>query len=568
VTKSGRDKEKSTAGKKHSEGRSLASIFDAAGRELRHFKKKDMTDLANEDAAFVSDERIKEFNLNYNSYPYTVDFEEEDEIVGGAYYIPHWNPPRSENSSLEVSRYILTVPAGYKIRLKMINADIQPAVSEKKDKITYTWEIHNLPVIPDEPFAISPEFYDPYMLVGPTEFELGGYHGNMSTWQDYGKFYYSLYQGRDLLPDDLRKQVHLLTDNVQDPYQKIAILYDYLQKNTHYVLIMFGIGGMQPYDAGYVYKNKYGDCKALSNFMVALLKEAGIKGYPVTIWGGEEIREFVPDFPSHQANHIICAVPVERDTVWLECTSQSLPPGYLSHFTSNRYGLLVNESGGVLVHTPAYLLKDNTSIRKLSGIMDPEGNLQLKSETNYAGLSYDPVESLIHHYSKEEQLDYLKKNLILPTYTINSSHYTEDNSSRIPVIHEALDISVSGYARVTGRRLFIGPNILQRSNIHFPEEKERKLDFQFKDEYREVDSIQIIIPGGYSVESQPGDLHIESKYGKYQSRIVVKETQILYYRYYDRYQGRFPATDYEAVRSFYNRIYDADREQIVLVKSN
>ena len=221
-----------------------------------------------------------------------------------------------------------------------------------------------LPVIPEEPFAVSQEYYDPLMLVGPTDFEMEGYKGNLSTWQEYGKFYYSLYKGRDVLPDDLKKQVHILTDNLKDPYKKIAVLYDYLQKNTHYVLIMFGIGGLQPYDAGYVAKNKYGDCKALSNFMVALLKEAGIRGYPVTIWGGEEVREFVPDFPSHQANHIICAVPVQNDTVWLECTSQSLPPGYLSAFTANRYGLLVNENGGTLVHTPAYLLKDNTSIRK------------------------------------------------------------------------------------------------------------------------------------------------------------------------------------------------------------
>lgn len=543
------------------------TLFNAQGKEIRHFKKKDMSDFTNEGAAFVSDERVKVSALTYNNYPYTVDFESENEIAS-TYYIPRWEPPRSEKMSLVVSRYILTIPAGYKIRLKLINADIKPVVVEKNNKITYTWEIRNLPVVPDEPFAVSSEFYDPVMLVGPTDFELAGYKGNLSDWQDYGKFYYSLYKGRDVLPDELKQEVHKLTDHIQDPYKKIAVLYNYLQNNSHYVLIMFGIGGLQPYDATYVAKNKYGDCKALSNFMVSLLKEAGIKGYPVAIWGGEEEREFITDFPSHQSNHMICVVPLEKDTVWLECTSQSLPPGYLSAFTANRYGLLFNEKGGNLVHTPAYLLNDNTSIRKLSATLDPEGNLQIKSETSYKALSYDHIQSLIHDNSKEMQLDYLKKNLNLPTYTVNTFNYSEDNTSRLPVIRETLDITVSGYAHVTGKRIFIGPDILRRSTIKFPEDKERKLDLQFKKEFREVDSVEIIIPADYTVESRPADLSLETQYGRYQTHLLVNGNKIQYYRSFDHLSGRFPANQYLAVREFYNRIYEADHAQIVFVRKN
>jgi hypothetical protein len=261
----------------------------------------------------------------------------------------------------------------------MVNADIKPVVSEKKDKITYTWEIRNLPVLPKEPFAVTEDLYDPFMLVGPTNFELQGYTGDMSDWNNYGKFYVSLQKGRDVLPDDVKQQVHSLTDQISDPVKKISVLYDYLQKNTHYVLIEFGIGGLQTYEASYVAKNKYGDCKALSNFMIALLKEAGIKGHSVIIRGDIEESEFFTDFPSHQFNHVICAVPLQKDTIWLECTDQYLPAGYLGVFTANRYGLFIDDNGGTLVHTPAYLLKYNTSIRKLSAVMDLDGNLQIKS---------------------------------------------------------------------------------------------------------------------------------------------------------------------------------------------
>ena len=127
----------------------------------------------------------------------------------------------------------------------------------------------------------------------------------------------------------MKTQVHALTDHLPDPYKKIQVLY--ILPSEKYALCLDHIWDWRvaTYDAEYVARNKYGDCKALSNFMIALLKEAGIKGYPVTIWGGEDEREFVTDFPSHQSNHIICAVPVEKDTVWLECTDQFLPAGYL-----------------------------------------------------------------------------------------------------------------------------------------------------------------------------------------------------------------------------------------------
>ena len=543
------------------------TLYNSQGKELKHFKKKDMTDIASDADAFVSDERQKVDGFTCNSYPYTVDFEEEDEIAG-ALYIPHWYPPRNNKTSLEVSRYIITVPSGYKFRYKLINSDIKPVITEKKDKITYTWEIRNLPIIPKEPFAISPELYDPFMLVGPTDFELQGYNGNMSEWNEYGKFYGSLQKGRDVLPDDLKREVHRLTDNINDPAKKVAILYDYLQKNTHYVLIQFGIGGLQTYEAGYVAKNKYGDCKALSNFMIALLKEAGIIGHPVIIYGDENEPVFFQDFPSHQFNHVICAVPMAKDTMWLECTDQYLPAGYLGDFTANRYGLFIDNNGGTLVHTPAYLIKDNTSIRKINALLDADGNLQIKSETYYKALSQDLVHALSHHLSKEKQLEYLKQNLNLPTYTINAFDYKEDYSGKLPVTKEFLDISVTSYAHVTGKRVFVNPNILGRSDVKFPEEKDRKLDFQFKMEYSETDSIEILIPTGYEPESQPRDNLLETPYGRYVTHIKILADKIIYYRRFDHYRGRFPASAHGEIRTFYNNIFDADHSQIVLVRKS
>ena len=115
---------------------------------------------------------------------------------------------------------------------------------------------------------------------------------------------YQLIKGRDVLPEEVKKKVHELTDNKGDK-EKISVLYDFLQKNTRYISIQLGIGGWQPFEASYVAEKKYGDCKALSNYMIALLKEAGITGKYVEIYGGKSPPPFIEDFPFYKFNNVI-----------------------------------------------------------------------------------------------------------------------------------------------------------------------------------------------------------------------------------------------------------------------
>ncbi|HVY73828.1 MAG TPA: DUF3857 domain-containing protein, partial [Puia sp.] len=354
-----------------------ATLYDAQGKELQHFKKKDMRDIAAEDGySLASDRRYREGGFSYHDYPFTVEFEEEDEADGAIFGINDWFPGAGIKISRQDSRYDIIAPKDYQIRYRSVNADLLPAISEKGDKRTYHWELKNQPAMVEEPFAVPGTAYEPYLLVGLTDIEVQGYRGNLSTWNDFGKFYGSLQKGRDVLPGNVRAKVHELVDHLSDPKEKIAVLYDYLQKNTHYVSVQLGIGGWQTFDATYVANNKYGDCKALSNFMVSLLKEAGIKANIVAIYGGERAPDFVKDFVNDPFNHVICCVPMAKDTVWLECTSQHLPAGYLSSFTSNRYGLMILDDGGHLVHTPVYGLADNLQVRNVSAFLDETGSLK------------------------------------------------------------------------------------------------------------------------------------------------------------------------------------------------
>jgi hypothetical protein len=544
-----------------------AYLYDASGKEIRHFKKKEMEDQpAFDGVSFVSDERRKVGSFYSNNYPYTVDFEEEDELTE-LIHIHNWYPQGNMKTSVERSVYNIIAPSDYNIRYRMMNSGTKPLIEEKGGKKSFTWEIHNLAAYEDAPY-VNFLSYTPNLMIGLGDVEMGGYKGNMSTWNDYARFYGSLQKGRDVLPEETKQKVHELTRGIQDPSAKVSVLYNYLQQNTHYVGIQLGIGGWQSYDATYVATKKYGDCKALSNFMISLLKEAGIKAHAVVIKGGEEQREFITDFTHDPFNHIICCVPMGKDTIWLECTSQSLPAGYLSEFTANRYGLLIDDDGGALVHTPAYLLSDNVQVRKISAALDPEGSLNVDCITSYKALCQDDIESVIHGLSKTEQLTRLKSEFNLPTYDVVSFDYKEDHSKRLPVIYETLKLNVSNYAQITGKRIFINPDILTKADEKMSEEKNRRFGFELKDEFKHIDSIQISIPPGYIMESKPTDLELAGMFGKYSSRTSVSADKVLFYRIREQHSGHFSASEYEHFVEFNNAIYDADHTSIVLLKKN
>ena len=95
-----------------------------------------------------------------------------------------------------------------------------------------------------------------------------------------------------------------------------------------YVSIQLGIGGFKPSAAKFVDEKKYGDCKALTNYMKNLLSVVGIASYPALINAGYNKYPADTRFPSDPFNHVILCVPMEKDTVWLECTSNNAKAGF------------------------------------------------------------------------------------------------------------------------------------------------------------------------------------------------------------------------------------------------
>ena len=540
-------------------------LFDASGKQIKSVKKKDMEDIAYDDNfSLIGDARIKRHNFYCKQYPYTIEYEQEEEYKG-IYEFPSWSPVSGTNYSVEKSIFFIEMPVDYNLRYKLINGAKEPTINKTEKIKTFKWEAGNIAALDYEPFQPSVKQFTSSVLIGPDDFEYGGYRGNLSTWDNYGKYYAALYKGRDVLPGNIKSQVHELTDGLTNREQKIKVLYNYLQKNTHYISIQLGIGGLQPFEASFVAEKKYGDCKALSNYMVSLLKEAGIKANLAIIYGGKGFRELYEDFPKHYFNHVVVCVPNEKDTTWLECTSQTESAGYSGSFTGNRKALLITDDGGKLVNTPSYSSADNLQIRKVNATIDENGNLTADVYTHFTGMQQELQHSLLNDATAEQRQKYLNTKINLPTYNVNKIEYKE-TKGKVPVIDEYLKITAENYAAVTGKRLFIQPNLFNKES-KLQGNENRKFAIELRETYRDADSIYIKIPAGYNVESMPKDIGIVNKFGNYTISYKMKNDLIELVRSMEQNQATFPPADYAGIVNFFDIMYKADRAKIVLVKN-
>ena len=542
-----------------------ANLYDAQGVLIRKIKASEIYDRSAYDGfSLYSDNRIKYLDLTHNVYPYTLEFEYEKEYKY-LYSFPDFRLYSDDEVSIQQSTFTVSYPLGLEPRYKALNTEEPKKVTEGAIS-KLIWTFQNVKPNKWEQYSPDPEKIVPTILVSPDEFDFAGYPGKMDTWENYGKWNWSLNEGRDVLPESTVQLVKKLTEGKSD-YEKIKILYEYLQNKTRYVSIQVGIGGLQPFEAKVVDQVGYGDCKALSNYMVALLKQVGIKGYYTTIMAGEGESEVITDFPSDQSNHIIVAVPHENDTIWLECTSQTSPFGFLGRFTGNRYGMLVSEKGGFLVKTPSFHADTDVVERFAQVKLSPSGSSSAKISTKYKGARYDDFNH-IGQYTKlpgDEQKKWIERTTRISSFDIKSFSMKTVVDERTPVAQVELNLSLPNLASVSGKRIFLTPNLMNR-HTYIPEKvQSRQTNVVIRMPYTDIDTIEYEIPEDVYPEFLPEPILIKSRFGEYEARCTVEQGRIRYVRQIRVEQVEYPPDSYNELIEFYKAINRADNMKLVFL---
>lgn len=537
-------------------------VYDPMGNLIRKSEKSDIEIYGGNSEYEMTDNRSKSLQLTNNSYPYTVEFYLETKSKS-FFMIPSY-AIQNVGESVQESSFSLITPDNYAFKWKMINADAPFKQTIIKDKVLWKCSFKDLTANPVETY--DPYFSKAYaqLLIAPERVTMEDYEGDMKTWKGVGEFYYNMNKDRDQVSPALEQQIKSLVATATNNREKIDLLYRYLQKNHRYVSIQLGIGGWQTLDAQFVEQKRYGDCKALSNYMKSMLKVLGIPAYQALVYaGGSYYPKLYDDMPTPRFNHVILYVPGEE--MWLECTSNQNPTGYLGDFTANRQVLLLTPEGGKLVKTPLLDAANNQRQMNAKIQLDDAGNATIQSKIVYSGNLHDDYRHLAHEKDAKEREKKFAEGLGLSIMAFKSFAITAAETKPETSIEAAYE--TRNYAKASGKRFFVPLTRIKPSKLMLPADTARFHDLYMPETYTLQDTFTFTIPAGLKVESTPRPAMIQSPYGTYELTVTPMDNQeIKAIRRVVVLPVSVAAKQYNEVRKFYLDTIKADGVQVVLIK--
>jgi len=539
-------------------------LFDKSGKKIRTVKQSEIQDFpAYMESVLFSDNRVISFSPIYADYPYTVEYDYEISFDNNISF-RRWMPLFDYNISVVKARLSVIHSVDNKIYRKEINMPHGTAVSEKGMEID-SWEIRNIKAIEDEPFDISITDRVPSVYLMPAVLKYEKNVGTSDSWKNYGAWIKSLYTDKDILPAEAKMKISALINNIPDTLLRIKALYDYLQQNTRYVAIALGIGGYQPFDAETVYRTGYGDCKALSNYMSSMLKLTGVKSYPALVSAGRHIESIFKDFPNFgQFDHVILCVPFRQDTIWLECTSQQIPFGFLGDFSDDRQVLLITENGGIFAHTPRYDAAENSMKCTSYLSIDSSGMAKCSIKTIVKGLQYDELSSILNS-NIDDQKKWYYKNSAFPSLQI-SGFLVRNDKNMHPSATIDVSLSSQNYASFSGKYILLPLNLINNQKPIQKMLKSRQSDFEIARSFTDFDSLVYRLPVSYKPESLPNGIELNTDFGKYSYYVRLDGNKLIYVRNCMLNQGRYKPSKYNELFNFILAISKADNLKILLTK--
>jgi len=540
-----------------------ATLYDAAGKKVKDYKSSDIKDQSLiSDFSIFEDNRLKLLKFVSISYPYTVEYSYSQDY-NGLLSFPSWHDLKGFGVSVEKSAYTIQKAKNYKMRY-ITSRNLQTDSVINGEKVQYKWKSANVGAVAEEPLSTGIDNISAWVKASPNQFEYDGSTGNFDNWKNFGSWLFTLNQGGNKLPEATKLMVQNLIKDAKTPKEKIRVLYNHLQQNTRYVSVQLGIGGFRPILAEKVAQVNYGDCKALSNYMKALLNEAGIASNLIVI--GNDMPSLNPNYSSvGQANHMILCVPLAKDTTFLECTSQYTPMGFIGYSNSDRNVLMVTEDGGKIVHTPVYNAKENYQVRKTKITLAEDGTASSEIKSTYGNAQFEENFPM----TLMEPVD-LRKTIIedspIPVAELISYKYSQPDKT-LPVLTEEINFKTNPLLTKGGDKLFLVVNQVNRRESVPLKVEGRKTYFAVPFGYNDDDEISYILPKGYNVEFIPKDITINSEFGSYTAKFSVKDNMIVYSRTQTMNNKKYPPEKYGEYVDFYKKIYQADKQKAVLAKT-
>lgn len=280
-----------------------------------------------------------------------------------------------------IRRYVYEVTTADAMPLKhaLVKAPVSGTITATTNRtpegLVYRWEVRDVPRVFEEPNMPSLYSVAQRLLVSTVQ-----------DWQTISKWYWNLSEPRLTTTPEIAAKVAELTSGVSDERERLRRLFKFVSQQIRYMGITTEkeAPGYEPHDVAITFNNRYGVCRDKAALLVAMLRLAGFKGYPVLIHAGEKKDVEVP---MPYFNHAIVAVQeADGSYTLMDPTDENtadLLPGYLC----DKSFLVAKPEGETLLTSPIIPASNNLLRVATTGKLDAHGVLTMSTEMHFDGIN-------------------------------------------------------------------------------------------------------------------------------------------------------------------------------------
>ena len=268
-----------------------------------------------------------------------------------------------------------------------------------------------------------------------------------------------------------------------------------------------------------------------------------------------------------QADHVVLMVPLKNDSLWLECTNRDLPFGYVHDGMAGHDVLLVSGEQSAICTIPETPDSLNTETNVISLRLMPDATAISSIKHVYKNHEMEDAIRFVLYKPENERINDLAESLSVNKAQI-SNIKTDYHKSEYPEITISYDMTAEKFANVTGSRMFVTLNPFRNIWSRIFSASTRKLPIHVQSPVRQTDSIYIELPEGYTIESSPKPVVLQSEFGTFTSSIEIIDNHLTIEHKIHIHSGKYAPESYSEFKTFFKEVDTCLANRIVLKKDN
>ena len=336
-----------------------------------------------------------------------------------------WSDYSILESTSPIKHLTLEIISPNELPLKKINL-----LDELKETVSYTstannkttthkWEVKDVPRMFPEPKMPPLSSVVQRLLVS-----------TVADWQTISRWYWDLCLPHiNATTPAMKEKVSELIKGKNKDMEKVEAIYYYVSQKIRYMGITTekDAPGYEPHDVNITFENKYGVCRDKAALLVAMLKLAGFKSYPVLVKVGPKMDKEVPMI---NFNHAIACVELIPGQYTLmdptdENSKQLLPP-----YLCDQSYLVAKPNGDTLQTTPIIPADKNLMQINTTGKLDSiTGKLTASVQLNFDGINDNAYRGFFAGLTPDDRQRFFEKVVrkILPTAKVITLEISPQN---------------------------------------------------------------------------------------------------------------------------------------------